>query len=149
MGYLQCLEKAGAKVLDFKEFGSYQGDWLAFVQYMGETGIVQGSYGSCSGCDAFLAEFDGSAPEKSDGKFYINDNIWDDSCECAEEEYNTALKEYDSKLANFGRRYLESEGRPDLYDKSHYEKRLLELDSDDWFDEEEKEYIEWAINRNW
>jgi hypothetical protein len=55
--YKGALAAAGAQVLAFEEFGSWQGDWLAFVEYKGEKGWVQGSYGTCSGCDAFYAEF--------------------------------------------------------------------------------------------
>ena len=65
MSYELCLEKAGAKVLEFKKFGSYQGDWLAFVEYKGQKGIVQGSYGSCSECDTFAAYSDYDNPENS------------------------------------------------------------------------------------
>ena len=35
MGYMASLEMAGAKVLSFKEFGSYQGTWLAIVEFNG------------------------------------------------------------------------------------------------------------------
>ena len=150
MGYKMCLEKAGANVLDFKKFGSYQGDWLAFVEYKGEKGIVQGSYGSCSYCDSFEAEFGyGSQPEMNGGKFYKNGDTWDEDNACTEGEYNEALREYEERLSDFGKTYLESNGVPDLYKKEHYEQRLSRLDSDDWFDEEEKEYILWAINRVW
>ena len=151
MSYKTCLEKAGANVLDYKEFGSYQGDWLAFVEYMGQKGIVTGSYGSCSGCDAFEAEFrfKNSEPEEYEGRYYKNGYIWDEDNECSVEEFEISKQEYDNKLAEFGRRYLESNGSADLYDKSHYEKRLLQLDPEDWFDNEEKEQIEWALNRQW
>ena len=145
-----CLEKAGANVLDFEEFGSYQGEWLAFVEYKGEKGIVQGSYGSCSGCDAFEAEFMyEDKPEKGNGKFYKNGKTWDEDSECTEEEYNEALKVYEQRLIDFGKSYLESDGKPCLYGKEHYENRLSKLDLEDWFDNEEKEYIDWAINMPW
>lgn len=150
MSYETCLEKAGAEILDFKEFGSYQGEWLAFVYYKGEKGIVQGSYGSCSGCDAFEAEFDYcEEPEISGDKFYKNGRTWDEDNECSEEEYYEAIAIYEKRLSDFGKSYLESDGKPDLYSKEHYEQRLLKLDSDDWFSEEEREYIQWAIDRAW
>jgi hypothetical protein len=57
MSYEAALEAAGATVHGFFEFGSYQGDWWAKVTYEGETGWVNGRYGSCVGCDAFLMEF--------------------------------------------------------------------------------------------
>jgi len=58
MGYRTAMEAAGATVLAYESFGSYQGDWFALVVYGGKTFWVHGSYGSCSGCDAFCAEFD-------------------------------------------------------------------------------------------
>lgn len=56
--YHWVLEEAGAKVLAFQDFGSYQGDWLAKVEYQGKTGWIKDCYGSCSGCDSFEAESD-------------------------------------------------------------------------------------------
>ncbi len=82
MSYQSALEAAGAKVLAFESFGSYQGEWLAFVEYNGERGWVQGWYGSCSGCDAFEAEFGWGAGEEGD---------------------------YEARLANFGRGYLDGQ----------------------------------------
>jgi len=57
MSYREALEATGAKVWAFQEFGSYQGEWLALVEYKNIFGWIKGSYGSCSGCDAFEAEF--------------------------------------------------------------------------------------------
>lgn len=91
MSYLEAMEAAGAKVKAFEEFGSYQGDWWALVEYEGRRGWVTGSYGSCSGCDAFEAEFS-----------------W-----CDRETFNDATgkyepnPEYPAKLAAFGRDYLQ------------------------------------------
>ena len=148
MGYKTALEAAGAKIVAFESFGSYQGTWLAFVEYRGEKGIVEGAFGSCSYCDAFQREFDyDSEPETYNGCFYKNGNTWDDENKCTEQEYYVALAKYDNRLAKFGRSYLEAEGTPSLYDKAHYEHRLSLLQEDDWFDGEEKEYIEWAINQ--
>lgn len=81
MGYQEALEAAGAEVILFQEFGSYQGTWLAKVNYHGETGWIEGSYGSCSGCDAFEAEFDWNDKDKPD---------------------------YQKRLAEFGESYLSS-----------------------------------------
>ena len=73
-GYPAALQAAGFHVIDFQDFGSYQGDWLAFVQYKGQYGFIRGAYGSCSGCDAFEAECDGT-PEglKKFGEQFIGD----------------------------------------------------------------------------
>lgn len=38
MSYKKCLEIAGAKVIAYEEFGSYQGDWIAVVEYKGVKG---------------------------------------------------------------------------------------------------------------
>ena len=148
MGYKECLEKAGAKVIDFKEFGSYQGTWLAFVEYKGEIGIVEGSYGSCSSCDAFQSEFNYySLPTIEDGKYYRNGDTWNEEDECTEGEYKVALKSYEDRFIEFGRSYLETDSKPNLYNKQHYELRLSKLDMEDCFDVEESEYIKWAISK--
>ena len=80
--YAKALEAAGAKVLAFKEFGSYQGDWWAKVILAGETKWITGYYGSCSGCDAFQSEFG-----------------WN------EEEEDPAA--YAEKIKRFGQNYVE------------------------------------------
>lgn len=67
MSYREALVAAGAVVIDYKEFGSYQGDWFAIIVHNGVKGIVKGSFGSCGGCDAFEGEFnytDDSTPEE-------------------------------------------------------------------------------------
>jgi hypothetical protein len=66
-GYELALIAAGATVHDFERFGSYQGDWLARVTLPdGRTGWIKDYYGSCSGCDAFEAEFSWSRAETPD-----------------------------------------------------------------------------------
>lgn len=146
MGYETALEKAGCKIIDFKEFGSYQGTWLAFVEHEGQKGIVEGSYGSCSGCDSFQAEFSyNEPPVEENGRYYKNGYTWDEDDECSEGEYKELMSAYDKKLAEFGKGYLAG----GLYDKAHYENQLEKLKTDDWFDGETKEYCEWAIQRAW
>lgn len=144
MGYSEALEKAGCKVLNFNEFGSYQGTWLAFVEYNGEKGIVEGSYGSCSGCDSFQAEFDYyDEPVEKDGKYFKSH--WNDDEEITKDEYDKLNKQAEQKLADFGKSYLSG----GLYDRTHYQNKLSNLKPDDWFDDEQKEECEWAINQNW
>lgn len=58
MSYSMAMEAAGAVVHSYEEFGDYQGTWYAYVTYQGQNGYVHGSYGSCSGCDSFLSEFE-------------------------------------------------------------------------------------------
>lgn len=90
--YKKCLRLAGADVLDFKYFGSYQGDWYALVNYQNEKGWIHGAYGSCSGCDAFEMEF--------------NDLDYDhfpyDSCE----EKCLTCEENKKRMTEFGKQYL-------------------------------------------
>jgi len=144
MGYSEALEAAGCKVLNFEEFGSYQGTWLAFVKYNEETGIVEGSYGSCSGCDAFEGEFGlGDGPIESEGKYYKSYRTWDESEETTKEEYEQLLLKQKQKLADFGQTYLVG----GLYGKEHYQNKLNNIKEDDWFDHETKEECEWAINQ--
>ena len=57
MSYQSALTAAGANVIAFEHFGDWQGTWVALVEYRGERGWVQGSFGSCDHCDAFQAEF--------------------------------------------------------------------------------------------
>jgi hypothetical protein len=80
-GYCEAMEAAGAKVLAYESFGSYQGEWYAKVEYNGEVGWVQGSFGSCSYCDAFDSEFGFDAEDAPD---------------------------YQERLADFGRTYLDT-----------------------------------------
>lgn len=98
MGYYQALEAAGAKVHSFEQFGSYQGDWWALLTFNGVTGWVNGSYGSCSGCDAFEGEM-GSFSSHYHGEKYVwglEDML--DGCE--------NCQTYKIKLAEFGMAYL-------------------------------------------
>ena len=102
MSYENALEAAGAEVELFKSFGSYQGEWWALVKYDGERGWVNGSYGSCSGCDAFEAEFGCySDGERCDEHEYSYDAPA--SCEACE----AAATAYKERLASFGRGYLD------------------------------------------
>ena len=100
-GYKEALKAAGATVLEFEFFGSYQGDWLALVEYKDTLGWVHGSFGSCSYCDSFESEFgwneDASSPEykkklENFGKIYL-DCMWtQEQCE----KYVECNMEWDS-----------------------------------------------------
>jgi hypothetical protein len=100
MGYQEALEAAGATVRAFQEFGSYQGDWWAFVALPdGKHGWINGSYGSCSVCDAFQSEFD------DDEKCESHQLVWDppvDCPDCVKAREGRAVR-----LADFGRSYLD------------------------------------------
>lgn len=103
MGYQEAMEAAGAEVLAFESFGSYQGDWWALVRFDGRTGWVRGSYGSCSGCDAFEAEFgyDDKDPKKlaAFGKGYLDWLMTQQEAEAAASENASWDMETDKVLA--------------------------------------------------
>lgn len=102
MGYREAMEAAGATVHSYQEFGSYQGDWWADVTVNGERGFVHGSYGSCSGCDAFQAEFSYSDNGKCATHRYDYSDNHPDCPSCDE-----AAREYQTKLAEFGKGYID------------------------------------------
>lgn len=132
MSYQIAMEAAGAEVTAFQEFGSYQGDWFAKIKHNGETGWVHGTYGSCSGCDSFQAEF----------------SCDDDDYGCAEQnhEYNkqpdcptcqARSERYQQRLANFGSGYLTS-----LMTQDEAEN----IAKDNWDDEDGAEQLEFLRN---
>ena len=127
MGYSEALEAAGAKVKQFKHFGSYQGTWMALLE---DGRIVTGSYGSCSGCDAFEAEF-GYSPEGCE------DHEYSPVTDCSNCQEKAAA--YQAKLAEFGKNYLNS--------FATYAELLAEYtnrrDSGDYFPEEDQEVLDW------
>jgi hypothetical protein len=84
MSYESALEAAGAVILEYRSFGSYQGEWVALVEYKGERGWVQGSFGSCDHCDAFEAEF---------GWGFEEDGV-------------ETREQYQARLVSFGESYL-------------------------------------------
>jgi hypothetical protein len=50
----------GGFLISYKEYGSYQGDYVAIIEKAQEWYIYKGHYGSCSGCDWFsgVGEYD-------------------------------------------------------------------------------------------
>lgn len=100
MDYKDALEAAGAIIHDYIEFGDYQGSWFAIVSYKGSGGLIRGSYGSCSGCDAFQAEFMDEYENLSDkelkeklkefGKGYLNNEIF---------TFEEAIKEFNNYVS--------------------------------------------------
>ena len=103
MGYSSALHAAGCEVLEYEHTGSYQGDWYALVKLNGEIGVVTGSYGSCSYCDAFEAEF-GYGEEDS--------------------------ANYQQRLADFGRSYLPP--LPIDHEITQLEKQVADFDWGDY-----------------
>lgn len=126
MSYQKAMEFAGAKVLIFKEFGSYQGEWWAKVEYKGKAGWVNGSYGSCSGCDAFQGEFDTDDSTHEHGEYtYYNpmEHGFKDGCEKCED--------FKNRLLAFGENYLDN-----ILTQNEAEKKASE--NLDWDDEAEE-----------
>lgn len=99
MAYHEALEAAGATVHAFESFGSYQGEWWAKVTTAGRTGWVGGSYGSCSGCDAFEGEFGWGGDE------FCDQHRYNSTPTC--EDCSVAKAAHDEKLARFGQDYLD------------------------------------------
>lgn len=128
--YQKALEAAGAKVHEFKEFGSYQGHWFALVTYKGERGWVSGSYGSCGGCDSFEAEFGYSSDYDCDKHAYASDEKKVGCAECA-----TLTAAYNEKLKSFGEGYLGGVAPADNI--------LKELDEAGEWDDDSKEAAAW------
>ncbi len=127
MSYVQALKAAGAEVIEENSFGSYQGDWFALVRFNGETGWVWGSYGSCSGCDAFEAEFGFGSEDFCDAHAYAGK---DDCPDCI-----AARADYAKRLAEFGRSYLDGIMTADAVVK--------QLEGRFEWDDESKEAAEW------
>lgn len=122
MAYIEALEVAGATILAYESFGSYQGDWFAKVSYQNRVFWVHGSYGSCSGCDAFEAEFGFNFHDH--GEEYFNPYKVEDllpGCESCED--------YKTRLIAFGLSYLTS-GEMTQTEAETDASRNLEWDSD-------------------
>jgi hypothetical protein len=62
--YTMVAEARGQRVLWFRRFGSYQGDWLLLSRDDDRYYIYKDSYGSCSGCDAIEGEFGYTGADK-------------------------------------------------------------------------------------
>lgn len=99
MSYKMALEAAGAEVLEFQRFGSYQGDWWAKVKYENETFWVWGSFGSCSYCDGFEREFGYNNHGECDEHPYD----FQESCDACK----LKAEDYQNRLKDFGKTYLE------------------------------------------
>jgi hypothetical protein len=138
MGYQSALEANDVTVKEFKEFGSYQGTWIAILE---DGRFVEGSYGSCSGCDAFQGEFgyeDEEIIKQENGKYYKGNYHWDDEYEVTEEEANLYNEKHKAKLRQFGASYLAS-----AETKEEITARFERKCEDGWAWEDDKEILEW------
>ncbi|MEK6832590.1 MAG: hypothetical protein AABY32_00965 [Nanoarchaeota archaeon] len=100
--YYKVLELAGATIKRFGEFGSYQGEWWAEVIYKDKRGWVNGFYGSCTGCDALLAEF-GRADHNCNGEEY-----YDPIYKMNFRENCKTCQNIKKRLIELGEKYLEN-----------------------------------------
>jgi hypothetical protein len=64
--YTIVAEARGQKVLYYRMFGSYQGEWILFSSNKLNYYIYKGCYGSCSGCDSLQAELGGEYESYND-----------------------------------------------------------------------------------
>jgi hypothetical protein len=143
MSYELALKAAGADVIDTHYAGSYQGTWGSVVIYNGKKGLVTGSFGSCSYCDAFQSEFEnyswGSHEISYNAEKDVYTKDYGDTI-CTKEEYDAQQLEYQEKLSAFGQRYLHV-----VQDKFDVENQLANSSKDDWWDEERHELLNWAL----
>ena len=112
--YEDALKMAGAEVICFERFGSYQGDWWAKVRFQGKEGWVNGSYGSCSGCDEIESL----------------DNCWEDHPEESCPKCQGVLKQ----ITAIGERDLESILTKDAAVKKASDGLELDLDAQEMVD---------------
>ncbi len=138
MGYQQTLEANGVIVKHYKEFGSYQGTWISVLE---DGRFIEGSYGSCSGCDAFEAEFGyGDEPEINDGKYYLGNRSWDEGSLSTLDQYEIDKKTYEKRLKDFGKSYLDSaETKEEII--SRYKIKC----EGEYSWEDDKEILEWLL----
>lgn len=144
MGYQKALEAAGAVITEYKEFGSYQGSWFALLN---DGRLVEGSYGSCSGCDAYQAEFDSwnsddEIIKQDDGKYYRDNRYWDEDEVITEEEAAEQSKNNLNKLKRFGQSYL---NEAQTLDEALARYTVKVNDEYAW--DEDKEIFEWLQSK--
>jgi hypothetical protein len=127
-GYSGALEAAGCTVHECRYFGDYQGEWIADVTLPdGRRGFIRGSYGSCSGCDAFEAEI-----ESDYHQWKEHDGV-DFKEGCAKCEASKV------KLAEFGRGYFS--------DFASIDELAEHLLGDQWWIGDDREVVEWIVER--
>lgn len=103
MGYKEAIEIAGAKVIAYKKFGSYQGDWIAKIEIDGQIKYIHDYYGSCTVCDNFEAEFYSSDDHECENDIfyspaYFNQPFRDNCQQCQTEKH---------KLIEFGKKLID------------------------------------------
>ena len=147
MSYQECLEAAGAEIIDTKYAGSYQGAWGSICNYNGEKILVVGSYGSCSGCDAFMAEFDYILPyyDEDDNKYYKTKNDYWSDIECTKEEYEEKMNQYKERMVDFAQSYLTTPYRKEDIEREIDNMEKENGEDDYYWDYERLELFKWAL----
>jgi hypothetical protein len=131
MSYRRAMTAAGAKVLAFAEFGSYEGTWLAEVEYQGTRQLIKGSYGSCPGCDAYEGELGYESHEHPDNDYVSIGDIEDYKADCS------TCQDYQTRMTAFGKAYLDAPSDPGLVRKKFEEDSEWDSDAKDvlaWLD---------------
>lgn len=101
--YKEAIEAAGAEVLAFETFGSYQGDWLAKIKIDGKVKYIHDYYGSCSHCDAFESDFGFVSHSCGNDDYY--DPFWEDDGfrdNCSE------CQNLKKRFVEFGQNYVDN-----------------------------------------
>lgn len=140
MGYSEALEANGVEVTELKHFGDYQGTWIA---RLADGRFVEGSYGSCSVCDSFQAEFgwnDDYLEKQKDGSYYRNNWI-DPEDLLTEEQANEHNEKVREKLKTFGYSYLSG-----AETKEEITERFRKKTEEEYAWEDDKEIYEWLKN---
>lgn len=71
--YADVATFRGERVLLYRQFGSYQGEWVLFSIAGDEYHLYRGWYGSCSGCDSLQAMQATSVVTREDVDEFISD----------------------------------------------------------------------------
>lgn len=121
--YEDILERIYDKVYLYKEYGSWQGDWIAHVRKGDQEFWIKGYYGSCSGCDWLQGEekypwfYSDEAPS-----FEVVKKLY-------EEETNRLIKAFEE---DYG---------ADIYTKEEMLKYLQSQIDDGWDDSDTREML--------
>jgi hypothetical protein len=82
--YENVVGRAGAECVASVRIGSYQGDYYMIVKKDGLYGWIDGSYGSCGGCDEIEAAYDDERTLDEIGRRMVESVDWKTSTDLAE-----------------------------------------------------------------
>jgi glutaredoxin len=104
------------------------------VRYDGKVGWVTGSYGSCSGCDAFEGEFDYATHDVDEGDEFERYEVQHDPMDEGFYEGCDQCVDLKKRLIEFGKSYLDN-----IMSQEEAEK---EAEANDEWDTEAQEMIQ-------